>query len=408
MVDKMAINGSDEESVGIEESAGIDEYAGIDECPDIADDGNDEVNDGNGETDSSKNGDKEDDSNEGLCAACQIKEIDFNESPHSLFCRECREEYIKLRFPARIKLFFAIICGLFLFSLYLMALTLPIYKVYAQAGRKYKAREYSQALEGYAEVLDKYSGSVPVIMDTASAAMKAQQFDALAYVLDNYLVGKNIKDADYDKAMVYFDFLSSYFETRQNIDNIFLEISETPEDEGKPDRRLLLLARLTELLERDGIDKTYVYFVIGTTVAESGEAIRYLRQACEQDPRMTYPYAYLGNALRRTGRYDEARQAYETVLSVDAGDYFALRGLSVIELLEGRKGLALDLIDQARALAPYGLYVPEAYIIVLIENGLRAEADGYFSLLESEGYVFGQDLLEYMSGHTSAEQYYTL
>ena len=342
----------------------------------------------------------------GLCANCQSREIDYAASPHSVLCRECRAEFIKLRTPNKIKLFIGVICALFLFSLYLMSATLPIYRVYVEAGRRYKSREYSLALAGYAVVLERYSDSVPVIVNTASAAMKAQQFDALAYVLDTFLIGKKVNDADYAKVMEYFDFLNSYYGTNQEIENVFKEISETPEFDDKSDIQNLIVEKLRELLTREDINKTQVYFYMGNFAGNIDESIQYLREACDQDPRVTYPFAYLGNALRRAGKLAQARQVFDDVLAIDACDFYALRGLSIVELLEGRKSEALDIISRARSLAPYGQYVPEAYIIALVENGLREEAEAYLSGLESEGYQFERDLHDYLNGDISLKQYY--
>lgn len=341
-----------------------------------------------------------------LCAACHEREKDYSESSRSILCYECRHKFIMLRVPIKIKIFLAAVCGIFVLSLIMLPPILSNYRIYLNAERNMEAREFCFAYNRYSTLLERYNESVPIIFKAADAAMSAQYFGDLAQTIDTYLVDKSLNESEYAKAMDYSNFLNIYFGTLQEIDEIGTETGGDLASENPTEAAQIFSAKLEALLLKDNIDKTLVYFYLGNTSPNAETAIKYLKLATEQGPRFTYPYSYYGNALRRVGKLDEAKRVYQSALDLNACDALSLRGLSILQLLDGQKSLSLESIRYAYEIEPYGLYIPEALIIALYENGLRDEAVELLGQFIRDGFQVDTDLQEYLDGKLSVDQYY--
>lgn len=341
-----------------------------------------------------------------LCAACHEREKDYSENSQSILCYECRQKFMMLHIPVKIRFFLAAVCAIFILSVIMLPPIISNYQIYLNAERNMKAREFCFAYSNYSAVLEKYNESVPVILKTADAAMSAQYFGDLAQTIDTYLAGKNLNDSEYAKAMEYSNLLDIYFVTLQEINDIGTEIGDDPTSENQAEIARVFNDKLEALLTKDNIDKTLVYFYLGNTSPNIETAIKYLKLAAEQDSRFTYPYSYYGNVLRRAGKLDEAKRVYQSALELNACDALSLRGLSILQLLDGQKSLALESIRLAYEIDPYGLYIPEALVITLCENGLRDEAMELLNQFIKDGFQVGTDLQEYLDGNLSIDQYY--
>ncbi|MCL2539787.1 MAG: tetratricopeptide repeat protein, partial [Oscillospiraceae bacterium] len=307
-----------------------------------------------------------------LCVNCNERDIDFSENELSLLCSECRQQYLKLAVPPRIKLFLVAVCVVFLFATVSFIPVLTSYRTYLEAEKHMRAKEYSFAYKKYYEVLEKYSYSVGLVLKTSDAAMSAQYFGELAYIFDDYLVGKNLNDKDYQRALKHSDFLSLYYRTCQEIDDIFEAANDAYDiEDDSTELRGFIRLKLEELLLNEELDKTVIYYTLALVTDDRTEAAEYLRLSSEQDPRQTYPYAFYGNSLRRMGEYDKARRVFQKAVELNANDALAWRGLGVLQLLEGQKDSGLESIRLAFEIEPYGLYVAEALIIALNDNGQR-------------------------------------
>jgi len=346
-----------------------------------------------------------------ICILCHKREKDFSASSASVLCYECRLRQIKLNIPPKIKLFLAAVCTIFLLSLILLVPVLSSYQNYLDAEKHMKAKEFSFAYDKYSVILGKYNFGVPLILKTADAAVSAQYFGELAELLDTYLVGKKLNDSEYAKAMKYSDFLSAYAETYEAIDNIFTEANDaavTQEDaEDAAHIALpLIYQKLEALLLEESLDKTLIYFYLGNLSQDSKTAIEYLKLSVEQNAICTYVYSFYGSALRRGGEFDQARQVYQTALALNACDALSWRGLGILQLLEGQNSLGLEFIQHAYIIEPNGLYVPEALVIALCENGLRDDAMAFLGQLIADGFQVEEDFQEYIDGNISLKQYY--
>ena len=84
-----------------------------------------------------------------------------------------------------------------------------------------------------------------------------------------------------------------------------------------------------------------------------------------------------------------------------------MRGLSVLELLDGSLEAALATARKAYELEPTGLFIPETLIVMLHESGLRDEADAVLEEITALGFEADPDFAEYLEGRITARDYYT-
>lgn len=351
-------------------------------------------------------GGSEQKSDETLCVVCKERERDHSKSSRSVLCKECREEHLKLRIPTGIKLFLIAVLVSFVASLFMLPRALANYRTYIAAGRNMRARQYSSACDKYMSLLETYSNSIPITMKASEAALSAQRFGDLAYIFDTYWAGRQLSDSEYATAMEYSDFLDRYIATVDEITAIFSKVESEQQEDDTPAATGSVHDELKTLLLRDDMDLSLVYYYLGRTTPDIEEAVSYLGLATEQDPRVTFPYAYYGNALRRAGDLEGARDVYQEALIRNAEDANAIRGMSVLELLEGDLELALISARQAYDLDPTGPYIPETLIIMLRENGLLDEADAVLDEITAQGFEIEPDFAEYLEGKVTAKDYY--
>lgn len=342
-----------------------------------------------------------------LCVLCKERERDYSVSSKSVPCRECREEHLKFRIPLKIKLFLVAILVTFITSLFMLPPILANYKTYIEAGRNMEAKQYSTACTKYMSLLETYGDSIWVIMNASKAALSAQRFDDLIHVFDTYWVGRKLSDAEYKIAMEYSDFLTRYVTTMDALTAIFDELASTGPQDDPSSAAESLRRELEALLTRDDMDRALVYYYLGSAASDNAEAVKYLKLATEQDPRVTFPCAFYGNALRRAGNLEEARDVYLKALERNAEDAQSIRGLSVLELLDGNLESALVTARKAYELEPTGLFIAETLIVMLRENGFHGEADELLDQITALGFKANADFTEYLEGKVTARDYYT-
>jgi len=346
-------------------------------------------------------------SREGLCVSCGARPVDLSDSSYSKLCYGCRQQQITLKIPAKIKVFLAFACAVFLFSLITFIPVLSNYSDYLAAERHMRAREYTFAFEKYTPLLERYGYSVPLTMKASQAAMSAQYFGDLAEIFDNYIVGKNLDDNQYAVAMMYSDFLDVYIDTWLEIDSIYAEAYDVFGEDGDPlDFMAFISVKLEAMLERRDVDRTYILYTLANMTPDIETRVAILRLSIEQDLRCTYTYSYYGNALRRIGDFDLARDILRYATEINATDALSWRGLGVLCLLEGQNSEGLELARHAFAIDPYGLFIADSLIVALCENGLRDEAMATLDLFIADGFHVDDDLQQYLSGEIDLVLYY--
>ena len=334
----------------------------------------------------------------GTCCVCGQHEINSSENSISLLCMDCQKKYSRFSVPKWIKYFMAALLLITVLMLMQMPSVIGLYEVYRDAERSRNAREYIPASLGYMSVLENYSGSVSIIMNALDSSIGAQNFDYAAYIFEEYLVGKKLTDEQYEQAMGIMAFLDSHYNTQELIQEVLNDHGE--DTEGAKNA-------LRELIKNSDIDKSLVYFVLANITEDNQARMEYMLLSTKQNELCTYAIAYYGNELRRVGKYDEALNTYNYALSRNASDTYAMRGAGIVMQLMGDIAGGLQIIRKAYDIDPEGRYIKEAIIIALCENAMREEA---MTILESSlagGYVFGQDLYDYLDGKTTMVKYYT-
>lgn len=340
---------------------------------------------------------------EELCRKCGQRRIDRSKSRNSILCHQCREEQIRYPFP---KLMIPIvIVALAVISL-AMARTpkvIKYYKVYSQAEHQASEGEIYPVLQNLMEVAEAYPGSVPVAEEMIDLAMEYGYYDAAAYFLNEYLVGKEVNDSTYSKIMGYTHKLERFYNTSDQMEVIAAEVlSENPDAPPYG----ALKERLFELLEDDDYDKTLLYYYLASFTEDQNEARGYLEESVKADGRFNEPLVLLGTNRRRSGDFDGAKECYEKVYSRDHHDAGALRALGILCLLEGESERGLELVNQAYEENPELAYVKETLIIACLENGDTSKAEEYQAKFKNEGTEFDEEFGDYLSGSVSLHDYY--
>lgn len=340
---------------------------------------------------------------EELCRKCGQRRIDRSKSRNSILCHQCREEQIRYPFP---KLMIPIV----LVALVVIALAMSrtpqvikYYKIYSQAERQASEGEIYPVLQNLMEVMEAYPGSVPVAEEMIDLAMEYGYYDAAAYFLNEYLVGKEVNDNTYSKIMGYTYKLERFYNTLDQMDVIAAEVlSENPDIPPYG----MLKERLFELLEDDNYDKTMLYYYLASFTEDQKEARGYLEESVKADGRLNEPLVLLGTNMRRSGDFDGAKECYEKVYSRDRHDAGALRALGILCLLEGEKERGLELVNQAYGENPELAYVKETLIIACLENGDNSKAEEYQTQFVNEGAEFDEEFGDYLNGRVSLYDYY--
>lgn len=334
----------------------------------------------------------------GMCVACHLHVIDRNTSQYSELCETCREHYLKLHVPRWVILFLLVIALAVVATATKLPVVIDNYKIYNHARQAESEHRYLTALKDYIEILTKYSDAKDIAIKAIDIAIKSQQFDTAVDILNNYLVGKDVSDTQYNNIMSATALMDKYFETSDKCYAIFNE-AETTED---AEQELHVL-----LLESDSkIDKNLVYYLLSGISQDSDRALEYLRQASGDDWQITIYRAYYGNIQRRNGDIEGAKDTYLLALQLFAEDAASIRGLGILDLLNGQREEGLSSILSAYDLMPDALYAAEAVIITLCENNRRDEALTFYDERVSEGYEFDSELNDYLNGTLSLQGYY--
>lgn len=338
-----------------------------------------------------------------LCRKCHIRRIDQSENSNSILCRECREEQIKYPFPKKMLPVVALVVVLMVVALIKVPKTLGYYKMYQTSRTEAEAGEIYSALVGMMEVVEAYPDSVPVAERAIELAMGYGYYDFAAYLIDQYMVGKEVNDSTYAKMNMYTDKLSRYYNTFDKMEEINQKIDPSLEQEE-------ILPRIREELLACVDDRelypALIYYYLGNLSEDSVEAEKYLEASIKADNRLTMASTSLGTVKRRRGDLEGARELYESVLKQDKSDPGALRAMGILMLLMGDKEQGLETVRAAYEESPETAYVKETLIIALMENGKIDEAESLKQQFTNEGEVFDESFEQYLNGEVDLYHYY--
>lgn len=343
-----------------------------------------------------------------MCQKCHARPIDRTENQHAILCHECREAQIRYPFPKKM-----IPVGLAVIAMIVVAMmrtpqVLEYYQLYTQSKEQAAQGDIYPALLALQTVLDEYPDSVPVATRMTELAMDHGYYDAASYVISEYLEGKSVNDTTYAKLNAYSKKLNGYYNTYVRITELSAELGWGPYGTSLNAETVMgqMKQAILKLTEDIQYDKALLYYYVAMFSEDQDEALEYLKQSVAIDARLSMASVAMGTNLRRRGDLAGAKACYESVLLRDRSDAGALRGLGIINLLEGNAEQGLLEIRQAFEHNPEEPYVRETLVIALGECGKMDEARQWMEAFDAEGMVFEEDFLEYIGGGVSLYDYY--
>ncbi|MBT9778679.1 tetratricopeptide repeat protein [Clostridium sp. MCC353] len=338
-----------------------------------------------------------------LCRKCHVRRIDLTENSNSILCKECREEQIKYPFPKKMIPAAIIIILLLGAALIRVPKTLSCYKIYQSAKAEAQSGEVYEALTGMLKVLETYPDSVPAAELAIELAMDYGYYDFGGYLINEYMVGKEVNDSTYAKMNMYTDRLTRYYNTYDKMDEISqnLDVNQSEEE--------IMASLKRELLACVDDPEQYpalIYYYLGNMSTDPAEAEQYLEAGIKEDPNLTMLSSALGTLKRRAGDFEGARELYQNILDRDKSDPAALRAMGILCMLEGDMEQGLQYVQRSYEEDPEGMYVKETLLIALMENGRAEEAETMKKQFEEAGQVFDEEFDSYLDGSVSLHDYY--
>lgn len=342
----------------------------------------------------------------GLCQRCKRRSIDRSENPDSVLCRDCREELIKLRIPPVFYIAGAVVIFLMVFTLVTSMGGFKNFGAYNSAEELAGEGYVITAMDNLLEILEENPDNKKAAIKLADIGMEYAYYDAAAYAIDNFLAGKEVSDAQYDKISGYIRKLDAYYATYDLYDEIWEEIfmdePDTVEVYGHFNQRL------SEYIGARGYDQALLYYYLGIMSVDNGERIAYFQECIKINPYYCDAQAQIGTYYRRQGELGKARQQLEAAYQMNREDSSVLRSLATLELVEGNLEKGLDFAAQAFDRYPEGDYVVDTYIIALAANGQKEKAEALVKLANESGenYTFDEELYDFLDGNMTLEEYY--
>lgn len=329
-----------------------------------------------------------------ICAACEQSQVDRSKSSNSVLCTECREKFIKYPVPKRIYIFLIIIAILTAIAYSRTPEVIASYKVYSDADKLIEQHQYYYAEQKLDQLEQKYTSSKPIVIKLLEVAMVRCEYEKATKIINEHLVGKELSELELQKVQNYANELEAKSLTISKIDEIFKQQKDKKE----------VFNELNKALNEPQYSKDMLYFYMATTT--ENDVQKYLQKGINEDSRFLLAKAKLGDILRAKGKVSEAKDMYEQVLLVDKTNAYALRGMAIIEMLQGNKQQGLVLAKQAYEIQKFDGYIPETLIVALCENGKRQEAKEFIKELAKNQYTYIKDLNTYLNSKTTLRNYY--
>ncbi|MBN1045591.1 hypothetical protein DVW08_09510 [Clostridium botulinum] len=337
------------------------------------------------------------------CHKCGQVNADTSQCKHSILCNTCREEQINYPIP---KIFIVLAIGLIILvgiSLLKFPKVFNNYKKYYTAERNVKNGEINITLENLKNVIEEYPDSTDVAVKSAKIAMENGKYNYAGYIIDTYLSGKEVDNSTYTLITKYTKYLDSYYKTYEAFGNI---VSNLDENVSQNEANELISNNLKSLLNDKSQNRSLIYYYLGFTSNDNNVAKEYLSKSIQEDNNITDSKIQLANILRREKDYNSARENFNTVLNKENDNAGALRGLAIVEMLEGNKEEGVSLAKKAYDANPQETYVLETLIIALTENGQGDEAEKYKEEYYSNGDGFDDDIMKFLDGNITIDDYY--
>lgn len=346
-----------------------------------------------------------------LCKRCKRRTIDRSENPESVLCRDCREELIKLKIPP---VFFVVGVLVILLEAFTLAVYLGGFKGYKAF---YTAEETSD--EGYIistmnellDILENNPDNLDAAIELTDIAMEYSYYDYASYTMDQYIADREVSDKQYRKLLGYVDEINTYYDTVDLSNEIWDELYEAENEEAYEEDDVYLIMedycqRLSEYIGDSNYDQALLYYYLGYMTVDDEQRNDYFEKCVAVNPCYFEAQAQIAVYCRREGNLERARQILEETYAVNKEDYAVLRSFATLELVEGNLESGLDFASRSYDAYADGDYVIDTYIVALAANGRMEEARELVGEYENNGYVFDDDLYEFLDGNMTLEDYY--
>lgn len=333
------------------------------------------------------------------CQYCQIKSIDRGDNPESVLCRECREQLIRYPVPKKIMVAAVILAVLLIIALLQFPNRIREYKIYRQAETNAQEGIIYSTLVELEELCAKYSDSEKLPLKILKIAMEYGYYDFAAYTVNTYLQGKKLSEWEYDEVLKAVAVIEKYYATY----DAFEALIQDADQENDVDR---IRQELTRMEQENTFYRPLVSYYQGMVAKDqSSAAVQYLK-AYQEDSNLTYAAAQAANYYRRTGDLKTARTYLEEAYGRNREDPEVLRGMAIVEMLEGNSAEGLTMAEEAYRLSPEGQYVADTYLVALMENGKTKEMEQVKKTGTESGITWDEQLEEFLKGKMTLADYY--
>lgn len=261
------------------------------------------------------------------------------------------------------------------------------------------------SMNGLIKKLQSDAGDLDAAILLMDLTMRYGYYDAAISYFNAFLAGKNADGDDVDRINAYLNRLDSIYATYEAVEEIMHNTTVGADSDDISAYRTAVAKSLDELLLKPDYDKETVYEYLLPLTDNLPDFEKIAQKITELNPYNVYPLFRLAIAYRSSGRQAEALATIEKAYKINSEDSDLLRAYSSIETVAGNKAKAVELARTAYNASPEGDYVAEAYLIALVENGQRADAETLYNQLKST-HEFEEDFLNYWSGTLSAYDYY--
>lgn len=282
------------------------------------------------------------------------------------------------------------------------------YRIYIRAEDRIHQGELSEALSDLMGVVESHPNSVTVIVKMIDLSMETGYYDLAGYVFDEYLVGKDLTDSQYNRMMDHQRQLEKYYATYDAMISL-TEVAATQEaatEEEATAIRAEVRENLSPLVGDSSMDQAMISYFMALFSETTQERYDWLQKGYQADPECFDLRVQLGNTARTLGDLDAAGQYLNEAYKRNHEDSGALRGLAVLSLLNGDPETALAQAEEAYALYPDGTYVMDTYLIALHVNGDTKEEAYIRAELEDMQGALEEDTRRFLEGECTLQEYY--
>ena len=308
-----------------------------------------------------------------LCSSCGIEAAEKGYE-HSL-CKACRDENIKRPFSLWLRLSFFLIIILMLISLTRVPNSLSAGIAYQRGQRAERAGNYFDAMSYYEDALLRYPDSEKALSRLGVAYYYNEKIHQAAYTFDR-LIGRTLSSEDIIELQ---DIYHLCYETD--------ELCKAMENYGHEEleKTLEKIMTYTKHSPQDLLAHYYManlYF----DMENLKEAEKWYKKIIEEEPKFLSAYLNLAELYRQTKHYEKAREYSNQVLERNKQSVTALGTLSRVELAARKEEEALSYAKAAFEIDNTDLFAAATLAIACHYNGLKAERDELYRLLEDRGY----------------------